>query len=99
MTCISKEIHFRISRINCPNQVWNKLKFFFYKIHKSQVLWIEKELISLNPHILDRVEYYLAHVKELQLKLGECGKDFLENVDYLIELILMNLKTPYGILC
>jgi len=32
------------------------------------------------------------------LKLGECGKDFPKKGGQLIELILMNPKTPYGVL-
>jgi hypothetical protein len=36
---------------------------------------LEKELISLNPHSFDIMEDYLVCVKELQLKLGECGKN------------------------
>ena len=35
---------------------------------------IEKELISLDPYSFESIEDYLARVKELQLKLDECGK-------------------------
>ena len=56
---------------------------------------IENELIYLDPHPFERIENYLACVKELQLKLDECGKDFLKKDGQLIELVLMNLKTPY----
>jgi hypothetical protein len=56
-------------------------------------------LISLNPLSFDKIEDYLACVKELQLKLGECGKDFPKKDGQLIELILMNLKTPYDVFC
>ena len=37
---------------------------------------IEKELISLDPHSFESIEYYLARIKELHLKLGECEKGF-----------------------
>jgi hypothetical protein len=37
---------------------------------------LEKELISLDPHSFDIIEDYLAHVKELQLKLSEFGKKY-----------------------
>ena len=55
---------------------------------------IEKESISMEPLSFARIEDYLAHIKELQLKLGECGKDFLNKDGQLIELVKMNLKTP-----
>jgi hypothetical protein len=38
-------------------------------------------------------------VKELKLKLGECGKDFPNKDGQHIELILMNLKTLHDVLC
>ena len=38
---------------------------------------IEKELIYLEPHFFETIEDYLAYVKEIQLKLGKCGKNFL----------------------
>jgi hypothetical protein len=57
----------------------------------------EKELISLNPHSFDKMEDYLSHVKELQLKLEECGKKYQKKDGKLIELVLMNLRTPFDI--
>jgi hypothetical protein len=58
---------------------------------------LEKELISLDPHSFDIIEDYLACVKELQLKLGECGKNYLKKDGQLIELVLMNLRTPFDV--
>jgi hypothetical protein len=60
---------------------------------------LEKELISLDPHSFERMEDYLACVKELQLKLGECGKNYQKKDGKLIELVLMNLRTPLMCLC
>jgi hypothetical protein len=38
---------------------------------------LEKELNSLSdPHSFDRIEDYFACVKELKLKLVECGKNY-----------------------
>jgi hypothetical protein len=37
---------------------------------------IEKELISLDPLSFERIEGYLAYVKEIQLKLVKCEKNF-----------------------
>ena len=31
--------------------------------------------------------------------MGECGKDFLKKYAQLIELVLMNLRKPYDVLC
>jgi hypothetical protein len=56
-------------------------------------------LISLDPLSFERIEDYLAHVKELQLKLGEYGKDFPKKDGQLIELIPMNLNIPYDVFC
>jgi hypothetical protein len=38
-------------------------------------------------------------LKRLQLKLGECGKNFQKKDGQLIELVLMNLRTPFDVLC
>ena len=54
---------------------------------------IEKYFTSLKPLSFDKIEDYLAHIKELHLKLGECGKDFPKKDEQHIELVLMNLKT------
>jgi hypothetical protein len=64
---------------------------------KSHVMQLEKELISLDPHSFDRIEDYLVCVKELQLKLGECGKNYQKKDEQLIELVLMNLRTPFDV--
>jgi hypothetical protein len=58
---------------------------------------LEKELISLDPHSFDRIEDYLACVKEIQLKLGECGNNYQKKDGKLIELVLMNLRTPFDV--
>lgn len=58
---------------------------------------IEKDLISLDPHFFERIEDYLAHIKELQIKLDECRKGFSKKDGQLIELVLMNLQTPYDV--
>lgn len=75
-TYISHEIRFHTSQIGYPHEVWKKLKSLFYKVDESQVMQIEKELTSLDPHSFARIEDYPTCVKELQLKLGECGEDF-----------------------
>ena len=53
MTYISREIHFHTSKIGCPDAVWSKLNSFFYKVNKSQVMKIGKELISLEPNSIE----------------------------------------------
>jgi hypothetical protein len=75
-TYISREILFHISGIDCPHEVWKNLKYLFDKFDESQVIQLDKELISLDPHSFERIEDYLVHVKGLKLKLGECGKNF-----------------------
>lgn len=64
-TYISREIRFYTYRIDCPHEVWKKLKPLFDKVIESQVMKIEKELISMDPHSFERIEDYLAHAKEL----------------------------------
>lgn len=78
---------------------WKKWKSLFKKGDISQVIKIEKELISIDPHSFDGIEDYLAHVKELELKLGEYGKKLLKKDGQLIKLVLMNMRTPYDVLC
>ena len=75
-TYISRDIYLHTSKIDCPHEAWKKMKLLLDKIDKSQVMWNKKELISLDHDSCERVEDYLACVKELQLKLGECGMDF-----------------------
>lgn len=60
---------------------------------------IEKELKSMDHHFFKRIEYYLACIKEIQLKLSESRKGFPKKDRQLIELVLMNLGTPYDVLC
>lgn len=60
---------------------------------------LEKELISLYPHSFERIEDYLALLKELWLKLGECGKGFPNKDRKLIKLVLMNLQMPHDVFC
>jgi len=60
---------------------------------------LEKYFISLYLHSFERIEDYLVCVKELQLKLGECGNNFQNKYGQLIKLVLVNLKTPFDVLC
>lgn len=64
-TYISWEIRFHTNEIDCAHAIWKKLKSLFDTVDKSQVIQIEKELISLDPHFFNKIEDYLAHVKEL----------------------------------
>ena len=52
----------------------------------------------MEPISFDWIEDNLACIKELQLKLGECGKYFPKKGWNLIELVLMNFKSPYDVL-
>ena len=96
---ISHEIEFHTSGIDFPHQVCKKLKSLFDKVNEIQVMQIEKELISLDPHSFERIEDYLACIKEMYLKFSECGKGFLEKDRQLIELVLINMRAPYDVLC
>jgi hypothetical protein len=58
---------------------------------------LEKELISLDPHSFERKEDYLAPVKELHLKLIECKETYKRKDGKLIELVLINLRTPFDV--
>jgi hypothetical protein len=91
------EIHFHISGIDFPHQVWKKMELFFNRFDESHVVQLEKELISLDPHSFDKIEDYLAHVKEIQLNLGKCGKNYQKKDGQLIKLVLMNLRTPFDV--
>jgi hypothetical protein len=73
---ISREIHFHLSGINYPHQVWKKLKLLFDQVDGSHIMQLDKAFISLNPHSLDIIEEYLEHVKEIWLKLGECVNNY-----------------------
>ena len=55
-------------------------------------------MIYLKHLSFDQIKVYLAHIKELQQKSSECGKDFLKKDVELFELALMILKIPYDVL-
>jgi hypothetical protein len=42
-----------------------KLKSLFNIVDESHIMQLEKELITLDPHYFDKIEDYLARVKEL----------------------------------
>ena len=66
----------------------------FNMVNESQVMQIEKELVSLEILFIDNIEYILARIKELYLKFGECGKDLPNKDGQISEMVLVNLKTP-----
>ena len=74
-----------------------KSKSRFDKVDEIQVMQIDKVLISMDPHSFEKIEDYMDHVKELQLKLGKSRKDFPKRDGKRIELVLMNLRTPYDV--
>jgi hypothetical protein len=74
-TYISQEIHFHINGIDYPHQVWNKL-MLSNRFNEILIMQLEKELISLDPYYIDKIYDYLACVKEIQLKLGQCGNNY-----------------------
>jgi hypothetical protein len=69
----------------------------FNKVNERQFIQLEKELISLDLHSFEKIEEYLARVKEIHLKLGECGKNYQNKDDKCIELVPMNLRTPFDV--
>jgi hypothetical protein len=56
---------------------------------------LEKELISLDPHSFERMEEYLACFKEIQLNLSEFKEKVKKKDGQLIDLVLINLRTPF----
>jgi hypothetical protein len=58
---------------------------------------LEKELISLDPHSFKRMEDYLVCVKEIQFMLSECGEKYKNKDIKLIDLVLINLRTPFDV--
>jgi hypothetical protein len=97
MTYISWEIHFHLSGLDCLHLVWKKMKTLFNQVDKSHIMQLEKELISLDPNSFERMEEYLARVKEIQLKLRECGDNYKKKDGQLIEPVLINLRTPFDV--
>ena len=59
---------------------------------------IEKELMSLDPLSFERIDAYMAYVKNILFKMGECGKEFLKQDVKLFKLIPMSIKTLYDVL-
>jgi hypothetical protein len=60
---------------------------------------LEKELISLDMNLFERIEDYLVHAKDLHLKLGKCEKNFHNKYGQLIKLVPMNIRTHFNFLC
>ena len=85
-TYISRDIRVHTSEIDCPHSIWTKLKTMLNKIN-GEVMHIEKYLISLEPLSFDQIEDCIARIKEIQLKLGECGKDFPKKDGNIIDIV------------
>ena len=64
-TYISRGIHFHTRGIDFPQAVWKNIKSLFNKVNESEVMEIEKDLISLDPHSFERIKDYLSCIKEL----------------------------------
>jgi hypothetical protein len=58
---------------------------------------LDKDLIFIDPNYFKIIEDYLARFKEIQLKLGKCGKNYQKKDEQLIELVLMSLRTPFNV--
>jgi hypothetical protein len=56
---------------------------------------LDKDLIFLDPHSFDKKEDYSAHVKEIHLKLAECGNKYQKKDGKLIKMVLMNFIIPF----
>jgi hypothetical protein len=65
MTYILWEVHFHISGIDYPHQVWKKMNSLFEKVDEIHIMQLEKELFSLYCHSFDIIKDYLVRVKEL----------------------------------
>jgi len=64
-TYISRELSFHSSGIDYSNEVWSKMMKLFNKVDESEIIQIEKELISLEPLSFGGIEDYFSRVKEL----------------------------------
>ena len=64
-TYILWEVLFHTNGIDFLHEVSKKMKYLFDKVDKSRVMQIEKELNSLDPHSFEKIEGYLARIKEI----------------------------------
>ena len=64
---ISIDLRFHISRIDEPDQAWEKLESVFGKYNEIRGHQFENELISLNPNDFSCIQYYLSKYKTLKL--------------------------------
>ena len=73
------------------------MKTLFDPVDENHIMQLEKQLISLYLDSFEIMEDYLAHVKEFQFKLGKFGKNYQKKDGQLIELVLMNSRTPFDV--
>ena len=68
---ISTDLRFYISRIDEPNQAWEKLEFVFGKHNEIRGYQLENELLSLNPNDFSCIQDYLSKYKTLRILCTE----------------------------
>ena len=73
-------IRFHTSGIDYLIVVYKNLKTLFDKTNETHIIHIVKQLIYLDRLSFEQTEDDLAHLKGVQLKLGECKKDFPKNM-------------------
>ena len=69
---ITTDLRFHISRIDEPDQAWEKLESVFGKHNEIRGHQLESELISLNTNDFSCIQDYLSKYKTLRLLCAEC---------------------------
>ena len=90
---ISKDLHFHVTRLKNPKEIWDKLADLFDKQDDMRIYWLDNELISLHPGNFETLNEFFTKFKhlELQLKKSEVEKED----DQLILSIVSKLGLDY----
>ena len=64
---ISRDLLFHLDGITLPNEVWEKLQYFFGKIDKMRGHQLENETISPSPSSFESLQFYFSKLKSLVL--------------------------------
>ena len=70
---ISRDLFFHLDGLTSPNEVWEKLVYFFGKTDEMRGHQIENYMISLSPSSFESLQLYFSKFKALVLQLKQCG--------------------------
>ena len=92
---ISKDLHFHVTGLKNPKEIWDKLADPFDKQDDTRIYRLENELISLHLGNFETLNYFFTKFKNLVLQLKQFEVE--KEDDQLILSILSKLGPYYSV--